>query len=125
MEISSEMKRYILVVIAGIAIAAYIVPTNGLIDLDAAFAGSGGDTECEGGDAGDGGDGGSGGDADGSIRQTGTIIDVGDDSAYGGVNENEVNNVNTGNTNAVGGNGGNGGNGGAGGSCGEGGNGGN
>src|SRR5687767_10055431 len=58
MEISSEIRRYILVVIAGIAIAAYVVPTSGWIDLNAAFAGSyggGGDSGCEGGDGGDGG----------------------------------------------------------------------
>jgi hypothetical protein len=66
MEISHEMKRYILVAIAGIAIAAYIVPTTGWLDLNSAFAGGNhkqpssdsGDTECEGGDGGDGGDGG-------------------------------------------------------------------
>ena len=77
MEISTEWKRYILVAIAGIALAAYILPTNGLLDLNAAFAGGnhheehhdeGGDTECEGGDSeggdaecGYGGDGGKGG----------------------------------------------------------------
>src|SRR5918995_1289845 len=64
MEISHEMKRYILVAIAGIAIAAYIVPTSGWIDLNSAFAGGngydngGGDRGCEGGDGGDGGNGG-------------------------------------------------------------------
>src|SRR5918994_3905809 len=65
MEISHEMKRYILVAVAGIAIAAYIVPTTGWLDLNSAFAGGknhhnggGGDTECEGGDGGDGGNGG-------------------------------------------------------------------
>ena len=35
MEISTEMKRYILVAIAGIAIAAYVVPTAGLTSLNA------------------------------------------------------------------------------------------
>src|SRR5918994_2165864 len=61
MEISSETKRYILVIIAGAALAAYIVPTAGWLDLNAAFAGGyggSGGSECEGGDGGDGGDGG-------------------------------------------------------------------
>src|SRR5918994_4811034 len=62
MEISSETKRYILVIIAGAALAAYILPTAGWLDLNAAFAGGygggNGGTECEGGDGGDGGDGG-------------------------------------------------------------------
>ena len=43
MEITKEMKRYILVAIAGIAIAAYVVPTAGLTSLNA-FGTTGGGT---------------------------------------------------------------------------------
>ena len=56
MEITSQMKRYILVAIAGIAIAAYIVPTSGLLNFNAANASNGGN-DCEGG-TGNGGNGG-------------------------------------------------------------------
>jgi hypothetical protein len=87
------MKRYILVVIAGIAIAAYVIPTSGWLDLNTAFAGGkngggGGNTECEGGDA----EGGDGGVAIATISQsvsqssdqyknTATLVNTGDAEA--------------------------------------------
>ena len=102
MEISKEMKRYILVAIAGIAIAAYIIPTTGLTALTQV---SGQSTECE---SGDGGAGGAGGEAtsilDNAITQTDTTADE-----YG----NTASLVNVGSANADA----SGGNGGAGGSC--------
>ena len=52
METTKEMKKYIMIAIAGIALAAYIVPTSGWIDFNAATADGGGDSECEGGDGG-------------------------------------------------------------------------
>src|ERR671914_238432 len=100
MEISSEMKRYILVAIAGIAIAAYIVPTSGWINLNTAFAGSyggNGDSECEGGD---------GGDARAIISQE--VEQNGGDDEYG----NTATVSNEGDATAIGGNGGECGNGG-------------
>src|SRR5918992_842846 len=93
MEISSEMKRYILVAIAGIAIAAYIVPTAGWLDLNSAFAGSyggNGDSECEGGD---------GGDARAIISQE--VEQNGGDDEYG----NTATVTNTGDATAIGGDG--------------------
>ena len=38
METTKEMKKYILIAIAGIALAAYIVPTSGWIDFNSAVA---------------------------------------------------------------------------------------
>ena len=108
MEISREMKKYVLVAIAGIAIAAYIVPTTGWLDLNSAFAGGnggGGEFECEGGD---GGDGGVGGTAISSISQSVSQSDP-DGDEYG----NTATLVNTGDANADA----SGGDGGSGGSC--------
>ena len=99
MEISKDMKKYVLVAIAGIAIAAYVVPTTGWLDLNAAFAGgnghdNGGSTECEGGDGGNGGNGGvaissisqsvSQDDTDGDeYGNTATLVNTGDAEADG------------------------------------------
>ena len=98
------MKRYILVAIAGIAIAAYIVPTSGLLNFNAANASNGG-SNCEGGT----GNGGNGGNAVAVVDQSVTQVDDdGDGDPYG----NTATVSNTGTANAVGGNGGNGGTGG-------------
>ena len=137
MEISSEMKRYILVIIAGAAIAAYIVPTAGWLDLNSAFAGGGSDeygntafvnqeanvdVSADGGDGGDGGacggDGGDGGDGGLAIAEVNQAVIQTNIGSGTSTNTNTADVTQTGSASASanGGNGGDGGDGGYGGS---------
>ena len=99
MENKKQLQKYIMIAIAGIAIAAYIVPTSGWIDFNSAFAGTSGDGGCEAGD------GGSGGEAFISNFQSISQTDEGDDE-YGNINTGSNTFENSGSASANGGNGG-------------------